>query len=439
VTGGRTALTLAIGLMFTVASVWADHHQEPADDFPSEVAWVWFDTLYDVIKTEATAPPPSARIYGVAAVALYEAVVPGVLLNRSLVGQLNDLVSVPQPKKHGKYHWPTVANAALGRTIRGLFPSLKPESLEAFYTLEQSFAAQFHAEVKPQNYLHSVAQGQAVADAILAWAATDGYAAVHHCPYKSTPGPGSWEPTPPTFIPTPLQPCWGQLRPMVLTSGAECAPSGPPEFSPDSGSEFHTAALEVYQTGLALTAEQQTIAEYWADGAGATGTPPGHWITIVGQLARTDGLSLAAAAEAYARVGIAVTDAFIQCWYTKYLSNLQRPVTYIQDNIDGTWLPYIVTPSFPTYTSGHSTQSGAAAAVLTAMFGIKAFTDTTHADHHLVPLQEPRSFSSFDEAAQEAAASRLYGGIHFSFDNDDGLSAGQCIGRAIIDRVRFRD
>jgi membrane-associated phospholipid phosphatase len=188
------------------------------------------------------------------------------------------------------------------------------------------------------------------------------------------------------------------------------------------------------------TAEQQTIAKYWAEGAGATGTPPGHWIAIVGQLARIDGLSLAAAAEAYARVGIAVTDAFIQCWYTKYLSNLQRPVTYIQDNIDGTWLPYIVTPSFPTYTStsGHSTQSGAAAAVLTAMFGIKAFTDTTHADRHLMPLQEPRSFSSCDEAAQEAAASRLYGGIHFSFDNDDGLSAGQCTGRAITDRVHFR-
>jgi hypothetical protein len=106
------------------------------------------------------------------------------------------------------------------------------------------------------------------------------------------------------------------------------------------------------------------------------------------------------------RVGIAVTDAFIQRWYTKYLYNRQHPVTYIKDNIDGTWLPYIVTPSFPTYTPGHSTQSGAAAA---------------------------------DEAVQEASTSRLYGGIHFPFDNDHGLSAGQCIGRTIIDRVRFRE
>jgi membrane-associated phospholipid phosphatase len=147
---------------------------------------------------------------------------------------------------------------------------------------------------------------------------------------------------------------------------------------------------------------------------------------------------LAAAAEAYARVGIAVADAFIACWYTKYRSNLQRPVTYIQGHIDGSWLPDLVTPPFPTYTSGHSTQSGAAAAVLTDMFGVEAFTDTLNADHGLIPMLEARSSSSF-EAAAEAAVSRLYGGIHFSFDNTVGLSAGQCIGQAIIDHVRFKN
>ena len=177
--------------MLTVPSVWADQRREPADDSPSDVASVWFDTLYEVVKSEATAPPPAARIYGVAAVALYEAVVPGALHHRSLVGQVNGLVSVPRPKKNGKYHWPTVANAALGRTIRGLFRSLKPESLEAVYALERSFAVQFHAEVKPQDYLRSMAHGQAVADAILTWAATDGYAAVNHCLYAPTPVPGA--------------------------------------------------------------------------------------------------------------------------------------------------------------------------------------------------------------------------------------------------------
>ena len=237
----------------------------------------------------------------------------------------------------------------------------------------------------------------------------------------------------------PQQPCWGQLRPMVLTSSEECAPPGHPEFSTDPESAFYAAAFEVYQTGLTLTDEQQTIAQYWNDGVGATGTSSGHWMAIVGQIARNDGLSLAAAAEAYAKLGIAVTDAFITIWDAKYLYNLQRPVTYIQDHIDDTWLPLLVTPPNPSYISGHSTQSRAAAAVLTDLFGPKAFTDTLHTDHHLMPPQKPRTFSSFNEAAAEAAVSRLYGGIHYAFDNDDGRSSGRCVGQAINDRVRFKD
>lgn len=209
-------------------------------------------------------------------------------------------------------------------------------------------------------------------------------------------------------------------------------------FSDDSASPFYAAGLEVYNVGVNLTDEQKAIALYWADAPLTTGTPPGHWIALVGQLARSDDLSLMAAAEAYAKVGIAVHDAFIQCWHAKYAHNLQRPVTYVRDHIDPGWLPFIGTPSFPSYTSGHSTQSGAAAEVLTEMFGVRAFTDTIRADHGLGPPLGPRSFSSFDHAAYEAAVSRLYGGIHFSFDNDDGLLSGRCIGHTIAHRLRFK-
>ena len=224
---------------------------------------------------------------------------------------------------------------------------------------------------------------------------------------------------------------------MVLTSGSECPPVSHPEFSTNNGSDFYAAALEVYNVGVGLTTEQKTIADYWADGPGATGTPAGHWIAIVSQIARNDRLTLTRAAEAYARVGIAVNDAFIACWNAKFVFNLQRPVTYIRANINATWSSYIVTPNFPTYTSGHSSQSGAAAGVLTAMFGIKGFTDTTHTDHGLVPALTPRTFNSFDEAAAEAAISRLYGGIHYTFDNANGLVCGQCIGQKIQERVSF--
>jgi hypothetical protein len=439
---GSLGLTFVIGLGLAAPTTWADAGGErarkgPADRDPSTVASTWFDTLYDVVKSEATQPPPASRIYGISAVALYEAVAPGARHHRSLAGQLRGLHRVPRPRANRTYHWPAVANTALARTIRGLFsPSA---NLDAINALENDFAAQFQAEVEAEVYERSVTQGQAVADAILAWAATDGYSTHNNCPYVPRPVPGAWEKTPPANIANPLQPCWGLIRPMVLRSGGACPPPGHPAFSSDSGSDFYAAAQAVYSTGLGLTDDEKTIADYWGDGPGATGTPPGHWIALVGQIARNDGLSLSAAAEAFARVGIAVHDAFIQCWFFKYETNLQRPVTYVRDAFDAKWLPYIPTPPFPTYTSGHSTQSGAAAAVLTAMFGKMAFTDTLHADHHLVPAQEPRSFTSFDDAAAEAAISRLYGGIHYAFDNDDGLTCGKCIGRTINRRVRFTD
>jgi len=415
-----------------------EYRQKFADELSSKIASTWFEVLYDVVKAENSPPPLASRVYGITAVALYESIVAGTRENRSLVGQLNDLISVAEPERNKEHHWLTVANTAIANTIRGLYSTISPASFEAINKLEERFASQYQAQVPKQEYERSAIYGQAVAAAILEWAATDDLSIYDNCPYVPVPVAGAWEPTPPLFNPNPLQPCWGLIRPMVLTSGEECASPGHPRFSAAPSSGFFAAAFEVYSVVRDLTAEQKTIADYWSDAAGATGTPPGHWIAIVSQIAQKDGLSLAEAAEAYARVGIAVHDAFIGCWNTKYVYNLQRPVTYINDNIDGGWMPYIVTPNFPSYPSGHSMQSGAAAHVLTDMFGIKRFRDTTHTDHGLVPSQKPRTFRSFHEAAVEAAVSRLYGGIHFSFDNDHGLSSGQCIGQAIQERVSFK-
>jgi PAP2 superfamily len=423
-------------LMALWLRVGAGHHPHACDDLPSEVEFVWFDQLYDLVKADRITPPPASRIYGLAAVTLYEAVVPGSRAHRSLAGQLNALTVVPQPAPHWPYHWPTVANTALASAIRALMPEASPASLAAIDALEQAFATAFQSIVPAAVYARSVAQGQAVAAAVLAWAATDGFATLHDCPYNPPVGPGLWEPTPPAFAPS-LEPCWGQLRPMVLASGDACAPPPPPAYSDNPASEFYAFGLEVYTTSVDLTGEQHTVAHYWADSAGTTGTPPGHWVAIVGQIARNDGLSLMAAAEGYARVGLAVADAFISCWHTKYADNLLRPETYITRLIDRAWLPLLITPGFPSYTSGHATQSGAAATVLTDMFGLHSFTDTLHQDHDLEPLLEPRRFGSFDEAAEEAAVSRLYGGIHYRFDNHNGLAQGRCVGQAILDRVHF--
>ncbi len=430
---------LIVTLLAAVPSAWAglDQSKKPAEAFPSDVASAWFDTLYDVVKTEKTAPPPAARIYGIAGVALYESIVGGSVENRSLVGQLNGLGSLPLPRSGKKYHWPTVANSALLTVIRGLYPSPSPGSVDRIAVREAEFK-RFEAVVPGPVYAQSVALGQEVANSVLGWAAGDGFSVVNNCQYVPAAVPGAWQPTPPAFAPNPLQPCWGDLRPMVLTSGAECAAPGNPGFSTDSSSDFYAAALEVHDTVVNLTDAQKTIADYWADNAGATGTPPGHWVAIVAQIARRNNLSLMASVEAFARVGIALDDAFIACWHTKYVYNLERPVTYIRANIDASFSSYIGTPAFPSYHSGHSTGSGAASTVLTDQFGVVPFTDTTHVDHGLVPAQAPRTFGSFEEAADEAAVSRLYGGIHYRFDNDDGLATGRCVGGRLDERVRFR-
>ena len=175
---------------------------------------------------------------------------------------------------------------------------------------------------------------------------------------------------------------------------------------------------------------QLEIALFWSDDPGTTATPPGHSASILTQTLRSQNSSLATAAVGYARLGLAVCDAFIECWDSKFRYNLLRPISYIRQYIDQGWgnpLP-LTTPPFPEYTSGHSVQSGAAATVLTATFGSIAFTDHTH-DARGLP---PRSFSSFEAAAQEAAISRLYGGIHYRAAIERGLEQGRRIGAAVV-------
>jgi len=232
-------------------------------------------------------------------------------------------------------------------------------------------------------------------------------------------------PTPPVYQ-AALTPYWGNNRPMALDLSQFCSPGPPPEFSTDEGSAFFAEALEVYESVNGLSSAHREIALFWSDDPGLTATPPGHSISILTQVLRAQDRSLAAAAEAYARVGIAVCDAFIGCWHVKYEYNLIRPITYIRRYVDPRWgdpLP-VNTPPFPEYTSGHSVQSAAAAEVITSIFGATAFTDHTHDARGMAP----RSFSSFADFAAEAAISRLYGGIHYRSAIELGLQQGRCIG-----------
>jgi len=209
-----------------------------------------------------------------------------------------------------------------------------------------------------------------------------------------------------------------------MPTGDACLPGAPPAYSTEVGSAFRREAEAVYEASRSLTAAQREIALYWADGPGATSTPPGHWWELAGQLASERKLDLATAARLYGALGVTVADAFISCWNAKYKYGTLRPETYIQRTLDASWKPLLTTPPFPEYSSGHSTVSSAASEVMAAFFGARTpFTDRVHVALEMTP----RTFGSFADAAEEAAASRLYGGIHYPMGNRAGLTQGACV------------
>lgn len=408
-----------------------------ADQFDADVPTAWFDLSLALIQTTpGFSPPVASRAFAYAGVALYEALTPGMPDHRSLSGQLSGLADVPQAGRNTVYHWPTVANSSLATILRSLFPTATTQSQEAIDGLEARLAGGFRPGLPPGVFNRSVERGRHVAAAVFEWSTADGghEGYLRNFPPSYTPpaGPGLWVPTPPGFLPA-LQPFWGSCRTFATASGADCPAGDHTPYSQDSTSLFYEQAVEVYETVNDLTPEQREIALFWSDDPGRTPTPPGHSVSILTQVIEQTESSLEEASEAYAKVGLAVADAFICCWNTKYHDNLLRPVTYIQALIDPAWTPLLVTPPFPEYTSGHSVQSSAAAQVLTKMFGQMPFTDHTHDDRGLAP----RSFDSFVHAAEEAAISRLYGGIHFRPAIENGLAQGACIGQA-VDALTFR-
>jgi hypothetical protein len=415
------------------------HAADQASQPDSEMAMAWFDLQLKLVQeTPGFTPPVAARSFGYAGVALYETVVPGMEGYQSLVGQLNELTALPLPAPGADYHWPTAANSALATIIRRLFPTATEDNLAAIEALYTRYASQFEAEIESDLFNRSVLWGRVIAEAVYTWSVSDGghegYKRNFPTDYVSPVGAGLWIPTPRSAgDPQPaLHPYWGNNRPFVLAAGDQCAPPAPVAYSESSDAAFYLEAQEVYQTVNQLDAEQIEIAQFWSDDPGATATPGGHSISILTQVLRQEHAGLALTAEAYARMGIALTDAFVGCWNIKYQYNLVRPVTYIQKLWDSEWMPILNTPPFPEYPSGHSVQSGAAAAVLTALFGDQyAFVDHTHQDRGFAP----RSFNSFNEFAQEAAISRLYGGIHYRMAIEQGIEQGVCIGEQVNDLI----
>jgi hypothetical protein len=243
-----------------------------------------------------------------------------------------------------------------------------------------------------------------------------------------------------------IEPHWRMIRPIALDSAAQFKPAAPIPFSRNKDTDFYKLASHVYETTRNVTTEQRDIANFWDCNPFAVNvhghinfatkklSPGGHWLSIAGIASEKSGADIMRTSAAYTLTAIALFDGFISCWDEKYRSHLIRPETYINAYIDESWKPLLQTPPFPEYTSGHSVISTSAATVLTYFFGDEfSFEDTSE-----LPYGYPaRSFSSFTDACNEAAMSRLYGGIHYLQAIEEGQKQGRKVGELVLKKIRL--
>jgi membrane-associated phospholipid phosphatase len=382
----------------------------------------WNQLALNAIATNRTAPPLASRQLAMVSIAMYDAA-----NSVTRQGGKNYLIDSKAPSK-------TNVDVAVGmaayRVLSTLFPAQK-----AIFKAE--FDNTMALAPKGMAKLYGQLLGNAVANRTLKARATDGSTTA--VTYTASGLVGRWEPTPPAFAASPTLPQWGNVTPFAMTTSNQFRSPTPPALT---SAEYAADLNEVKTIGATnsatRTADQTEIARFWAAGAG-TATPPGMWNTFAQDQARATGLSTTQTAKLLAVLNVAMADAGIACWDSKYVYDMWRPVTAIRKaDLDGNaateqdaaWTSLIGTPPFPTYTSGHSTFSAAAAEVMSAFFGAsKAFSGTSDG---LVGVT--RSWTSFRQAAVEAGDSRVYGGIHFRFDSTEGINCGKQVGVVALQR-----
>jgi hypothetical protein len=402
--------------------------------------------LNDVVLENYFPPMIGSRNYVYATIAAYESMVAGDSNYITLAGQIKHLPALPKPEAGKQIDFSLAA--LLSFTKVGNAVTFPEGSMMGYYEELKNMADSIGI---PSSVLkNSIDFSDAVVAAILKWSKEDNYAQTRSAERYTVLNDvdGRWVPTPPMYAPA-MEPHWREIRTMVLDSASQFMPPLPPVYDvKNKKSVFYTAMIEVKSTGENLSEEQKHIADFWDDNpfkmnvvghanfATKKFSPPGHWMNIVGIGAKAAHADFNTTVAAYANTAIALFDAFISCWDEKYRSNYIRPETVINKEFKKeSWQPYIQTPPFPSYTSGHATNSAAAAEVMTKWFGENlSFTDTSLLEFGI----KNREIKSFRAAAQEAALSRLYGGIHYRFDNENGAAAGKKLGEFIVTRLKLK-
>ena len=394
--------------------------------------------LSDVIVHDIFSPPVASRVYAYPSIAAYEIMVLNDENYKSLAGQLNGLTPIPQPQ--GEINKELAALSA--------FYSLSSTLIFSEDLMDSSWM-KLKKKVENSNISGEVLDntlkyGEAVAVHIRNWMDKDNYKQTRTYPkFTITDDERRWIPTPPAYIEA-IEPHWSQIRPFVIDSANQFVPERPTDYNMEEGSDFYKETMEVYNVAKNLTAEQSEIASFWDCNpyvmnvkghvmfATKKITPGGHWVGIVKIACQNEKADLTKSSAAYAMTSIALMDGFISCWDEKFRSNLVRPETVINKYIDEEWAPLLQTPPFPEYTSGHSVISSAAGTVLTSIFGDNFhFIDSTEVQYGL----PAREFNSFKDAYNEAAISRLYGGIHYMPAIENGVKQGEALGEYILGKI----
>ncbi len=424
------ARRLVAAILMLAALAWPNAAAQATARPPADVLRTWYQLVLELVRhTPTYSPPVASRSFAYIGVTAFEAVATGSDGMRSLAGQLYGLTPGPPREPGETYDEGVVMQSAMAFAVKNFFSNTGPTGQRAMAFLEKKLRTEVSAGLPADVVERSEAHGLAVASHILEWSKSDGGAIVENMgfplDYELTPGPARWVPT--SLIAQqqkPLLPYWGKNRTFAMPHGASCPLPDPPEYSEDKSSEFYRQAFEVYQTKKDLSPEQRAIARFWSDDPMLSPTPPGHWDSIALQILERNNAGLEDSVDVLARLGVALADSFIGCWNSKFQFDLLRPVTYIRRVIDPKWEALMITPPFPEYPSGHSTQSSAAAEVLTRHFGDNyAFDDATHERDGL----KARHYANFRAAADEAGMSRLYGGIHFRAAIERGLEQGRCV------------
>ncbi len=449
-------LLLALGLLIPACQDNGSENQEDTSLVKyadREIAVKWTELFLDVERYAGGYRPGAApRAWALMGMSAYEACITG-MPDYNSVANLQSGLSIPQANPNQAYHWPTVVNASYAYLMPRYFPTASADYQTKMSTLQSYYEDKYRNEVSTSVFEASKAYGEAVAAAVFAWSETDvqegGQKAneVWQDPFANYDhaanydGPGDWVPTYPGPG-KPMYPKWGYKSTFSDLSDSEKLCKAPLPYDESPNSKLYSQALEVYaQNTPTWSYEDEWVGEFWSDDlVNLTFSPGPRWLAIGNQVLELENSNLETAIYMHAKVGMAVADAAVACWYSKYVYNVERPSSYINRVIDPSWKPGLdnplngedgVTPSFPAYPSGHSTMGAAGAETLGSIFGYAyGMTDNCHLGRNEF-AGAPRTFGSFFEMAQENAWSRVPLGVHFRMDCEEGVNFGTRIGRIV--------